>query len=1035
MKIFLPGCLLQKKVFLLLLVNMLVAAAAFAQPSNDLCTAATPLTSSTACVTTAGTLRNATVSIPAIATTCGTAGADVWYSFVAQSVYPNITISSPGTSLGTTNARIQLFSGTCGSLTSLGCVTGNSFTTLAAYPAGLTIGVTYYFRVYSNTVAPTTGGSAWTYNICVTDLTPANDNCSGAVTLTSAAGCSATTGTIAFANPSAAPSICGVASSADVWYRYVATTAFPTITLSYNGGTQTNFKAASPAVELLSGTCAGLTEVTCMNGTPSTNSLVLSPGGLTVGSTYFIRVFTNTNTGLVTGSNYGFSICITDPSATAPTLDYGKGYINTTKGSGGTIEPGDQLEIRATFVVKANTAYRVSFSDNIPTGTTYVPNTLRILTNEGKIYQQFTDAAADDPGTFSAGTVTINIGSGATAANGGAVRNTNRPTNFGSTCILIASYRVTVNAVPLGTPINLGGGSISYRNQPVAATNTITFPTVNAVVYQNYGICVNTVGSNGILSESGGTFGSGNLKDRGASSKVPTNYNYFKFSNSDPQDYRYGVSNNSSSGGVNYSFIPNDPVAVNHVFNVWDIIGDHTGAASPTAGNPPADTTGGKTGGYMVVINAAFRTDTAFLDTVKNLCPNTYYEYSAWFRNICKRCGADSIGISPTAFGYIPTGPGDSSGVHPNLTFNINGYDYYSTGDILYDGQWIKKGFTYLTGPAQTQMIISIRNNAPGGGGNDWAIDDIGVATCTPNLALNPSTPLANVCAGDGLSLSANVQSFFNNYTEYIWERSTDNGVNWTSTGFAGTGTPVFNGTDYSYTAVGPSFIGDVTTHHNLFRLRVASTAANILDPNCSFSGIRTVMVYVNNCMWLLKTDITGISGQLQNNYAGIQWHTANETAGVIYIVEKSTDGAVFLPVGTVKGDATGGTGHYTFNDPQSLTSAAYYRIKIMEEAQYKFTKTVLLNPGKLNFDVKNMVNPFAGTLQFDVVLPAQGDVKTTLFDNSGKVVRVFTTLQARKGLTTIKIPQLEGLSSGIYTMKTIWQQESVSKRVIKVDN
>ena len=1003
-------------------------------PANDLCTGATALTSGTTCINTAGTLKSATVSLPAIGTSCGTAGADVWYSFTAQSAYPVITLSGTGSNLGTTNARIQLFSGACGSLSSLGCVTGNSFATATVYPAGLTPLTTYYIRIYSNTLVPT--GANWTFNICVTDLTPANDLCANAVALTSAAGCAATTGTLAYATAAITPSSCGSASSADVWYKYVATTAYPTITLSYNGGTQTNFKAASPVLELYSGSCAGLTEVTCMSGTPSTNSLVVSPGQLTVGSTYYIRVLTTTNTGIPITANWGFSICITNPSAAAPTVDYGMGYINVTKGSnGGTIEPGDVLEIRATFVVKSNTAYFCSFTDVIPGNTTYVPNTLRILTNEGKIYQQFTDATGDDPAGYAAGTVTMNIGSGATAAAGGAVRYTNRPTNFGSTCILVASYRVTVNAVALGTVINLGSGTIAYRDQPAAAVNTISFPAVNAVVYKNYGICVNTVGSNGILSESGGSFGAGNLKDRGASTKVPNNYNYFKFSNSDPQDYRYGVSNNTSSGGVNYSTNPNDPTAINHVFNIWDIIGDHTGAASATLGNPPTDTTSGGTGGYMVVINAAFRTDTAFLDTVRNLCPNTYYEYAAWFRNICHRCGADSLGVSPTSFGYIPTAPFDSSGVHPNLTFNINGYDYYSTGDILYTGQWIKKGFTYLTGPAQTQMIISIRNNAPGGGGNDWAIDDIAVATCTPNLLMNPSTPTIPVCLGDGVSLSAAVKSFYDNYTEYTWEKSTDGGASWTGTGYAGSATPVFNGTEYAYTAVGPSITGSATTHGNLFRLRVASTAANILDPNCSFSGVRTVQVFVHDCMWLLKADITAISGQLKNNFSIVQWQTVNETANTLYNLEKSSDGVSFNPVASVKANGINGTGTYTFNDPDALTAVAYYRIKIIEGNTFSYSRTIVLSPGKLQFDIRNLVNPFDGTLQFDAILPAPGDVKITIYDNYGKTIKVYTQQQAARGLNNIKISGLEAISSGIYTLKAEWQHAVVTQRIVKTAN
>ncbi|MGQ5675290.1 hypothetical protein ACUJ4Z_14980, partial [Lacticaseibacillus paracasei] len=65
-------------------------------------------------------------------------------------------------------------------------------------------------------------------------------------------------------------------------------------------------------------------------------------------------------------------------------IDFGKSYINVTKGlNGGTLETGDTLEIRASFVVRSGSYDSCGFFDAIPSGTTYVPGTIRILTNEG----------------------------------------------------------------------------------------------------------------------------------------------------------------------------------------------------------------------------------------------------------------------------------------------------------------------------------------------------------------------------------------------------------------------------------------------------------------------------------------------------------------------------------------------------------------------------------------------------------------------------------------------------------------------------
>ena len=81
-------------------------------------------------------------------------------------------------------------------------------------------------------------------------------------------------------------------------------------------------------------------------------------------------------------------------------------------------------------------------------------------------------------------------------------------------------------------------------------------------------------------------------------------------------------------------------VVVNRMFGgYWDIIGDHTGTNN-SAGNAPVKP--GKKGGYMLAVNADVVTTEAYQQTVTGLCPSTYYEFSAWVRNLCKNCAIDS---------------------------------------------------------------------------------------------------------------------------------------------------------------------------------------------------------------------------------------------------------------------------------------------------------------------------------------------------------------------------------------------------------
>ncbi|MES1218451.1 MAG: hypothetical protein ABUT20_23290, partial [Bacteroidota bacterium] len=197
----------------------------FAQPANNECANAVLLTSSSTCVNTGGTIVNATYNPSTFVAGCGaTNKSDVWYRFVAVATTQTITVSS-----GPSQIRIELFSGTCGSLTSLIC-NNNSITY-----SSLTIGTTYYVRVY------TQNNNTGTFNICITYPPPANDDCSAAVSLTSYPTCSNTAGTLHLATASGGVAGCfGAGTFYDVWYSFVAANTTETVTLSSLGANITN---------------------------------------------------------------------------------------------------------------------------------------------------------------------------------------------------------------------------------------------------------------------------------------------------------------------------------------------------------------------------------------------------------------------------------------------------------------------------------------------------------------------------------------------------------------------------------------------------------------------------------------------------------------------------------------------------------------------------------------------------------------------------------------------------------------------------
>lgn len=738
-----------------------------------------------------------------------------------------------------------------------------------------------------------------------------------------------------------------------------------------------------------------------------------------------------------------FTLLCSTLSVHAQTVDYGKSYINITKGSnGGTMESGDTLQIKATFVVKSGTLDSCGFFDNIPAGTAYIPGTLAVITNEGKIYKSFTDVAGDDCGKIVGSAITINLGYNtavvkqATAFRRGQIKNTDKPSFFGGTCIMVASYKIKITAA-LGSQIDVGGGFVTYKNGAAAITIN-TFPADNVAIFSNYGLCANAVGANALGTEFNGTFGFGKKKDRGTSANVPPSYTYAAFAANSPNDYYYGISNNTSTAGAGYSIVNSwpkpDPSATSHrVFGLWDIIGDHTGAVSPILGNPPADTVNKSTGGYMLVINASYRIDSAFNQTITGLCPNTYYEFSLWIRNICSKCGCDSNGKGATGgAGYIATAAGDSSGVKPNLTLAINGIDYYTTGDVAYNGLWVKKGFTYLTGPLQTSLSAMVRNNAPGGGGNDWAIDDIALANCPPNLTMLPS-PNVTVCAGNQVDISSVITSFFSNYVYWTWEKSTDNGVTWTNTGVSGTGVPVLVAGQWQYTAVYPSFLAGVAMNNTMFRVKVASTGANLTDPNCSFTASTTITVLTTTCSALPNPALLSFKAMAANTTGILQWVTANEVAGLYFDIEKSTDAVHYQKIASVSATGNNGEGQtYLFTDPEMLTGTTWYRIKLVSNNGYVYSHIAVVYTGITSFGIKALANPFDSNISFDAVTSADRQATISLLDGFGRMVKqqqvfIYT------GVNKITIAGLAELSNGTYFLRVETDGQAINKRVIKL--
>lgn len=202
--------------------------------------------------------------------------------------------------------------------------------------------------------------------------------------------------------------------------------------------------------------------------------------------------------------------------------------------------------------------------------------------------------------------------------------------------------------------------------------------------------------------------------------------------------------------------------------------------------------------GYMMVVNASFSTGVFYKQKITGLCENTRYVFSADVINL------DRAPLTGRIF--------------PNVSFLINNVVKYATGNIINDQKWHTYDFVFTTDSTQTELELSLVNNAPGGLGNDLAIDNISFRACGPVLNIFPEET-ANICE-DGNPIA--IQAFINK-TEgenffLLWQVSFDEGKTWADL-------PGENKDQYLHQIKTPG------TYH--YRFLTAGTTSGLANPKC----------------------------------------------------------------------------------------------------------------------------------------------------------------------------------------------------------
>lgn len=172
--------------------------------------------------------------------------------------------------------------------------------------------------------------------------------------------------------------------------------------------------------------------------------------------------------------------------------------------------------------------------------------------------------------------------------------------------------------------------------------------------------------------------------------------------------------------------------------------------------------------GRMMIINADVNNSVMYSGTAASLCPNQQYSllfYAAFVGNASYQTVCDGFG----GFKYPRIKMRIKDLVSGTTITEASTADITSTGWNLYGMKW-----TMPT--SYTSLIFELINDAPGGCGNDIALDDIKFGLCNPLPIVSISNTSAG-CIGSGASFTSSLSDpgAISGTVVYKWQISSDN--------------------------------------------------------------------------------------------------------------------------------------------------------------------------------------------------------------------------------------------------------------------
>jgi len=181
------------------------------------------------------------------------------------------------------------------------------------------------------------------------------------------------------------------------------------------------------------------------------------------------------------------------------------------------------------------------------------------------------------------------------------------------------------------------------------------------------------------------------------------------------------------------------------------------------------------------------------------------------------------------------------------------------------------------------------------------------------------------------------------------------------------------------------------------------------------------------------STDLLSFSGNMMNHKVQLYWATATEAQPLQFTIERSLDGNIFGAVASLNSYNNGqDVNLYSFNDPDTIQSLIYYRLKITDDqGAIKYSSILKLNGMIQKSIAVNVRNPFDQRIHFNVTAPDNGRANVDLINLQGTVMRR-REVNLDNGVNSVVIDNTDLLPAGIYILRIQFNGTIVQRKITK---